>query len=98
MSQLRYTRGQLYLRRYKQGDQADSIITAYEMAANGLLNAQHGKSHYYVAVRRGFPHEVLATDKSKRELRRRFTGRSWQETRQWFRVAQKDRRQAEEDA
>ncbi len=87
MSQLRYTRGQLYIRRYKQGDQADSIITAYAMAANGLLNAQHGKSHYYVAVRRGFPNEVLETARSKRELKARFIGRPWREARQWFRMA-----------
>lgn len=91
MSQIRYTKGQLYIRRFKHGDQADSIFTACEMAGNEMLNAKRGKNHFYVAVRRGFPHEVLVTSRSKRELKRRFLGRSWQETRQWFRVAKEVR-------
>ncbi len=86
MSQLRYTKGQLYIRRVHPKDGADSIFTAYAMAANGMLSTRRGKGHYYVAVRRGFPHEVLETALSKRDLKARFIGRPWSETRQWFRV------------
>lgn len=86
MSQLRYRKGQLYIRRAHRKDKADSIFTACAMAANGMLNARRGKGHYYVAVRRGHPHEVLETARTKQELKARFIGRPWRETRQWFRA------------
>ena len=87
MSQLRFTKGSLYIRRFKEGDQADSIFDAVRMAADQMINQRKGKDHFYVAVRRGFPHEVLASGRCKRDIQRRFLGRSWRDTQKFFRTA-----------
>jgi len=87
MSQLRFIKGSLYIRRFKEGDQADSIFDAVRMAADQLLNKRNRKNHFYVAVRRGFPGQVLATGRSKRDIQRRFIGRPWSETQKFFRTA-----------
>lgn len=89
MSQLKYTKGTLYIRRFKEGDQADSIFDAMRMAANQLLNKRNGKDYFYVAVRRGHPSTVVATGRCRRDIQRQFIGRSWRSTQKFFRTAKK---------
>jgi len=84
MSQLRYTRGMLYIRRAKSTDKADSIFTAMSMAAK---EAARGPRGYFVAVRRGFPGEVLACDYTRQGLKSRFHPGPWKRTQRFFRVA-----------
>lgn len=88
MSQLRYTKGTLYIRRAKPGDQADSIFTAMSMAAKEFNKGPRG---YFVAVRRGFPGQVLACDYTKQKLKKRFYPGPWKRTQHFFRVAKKER-------
>lgn len=87
MSQLKYTKGMLYVRRAKPGDQADSIMTAVQMAAKELIRGRRG---YFVAVRRGFPGEVIACGYTKHEVKQRFHPGPWKRTERFFRIAKGD--------
>jgi hypothetical protein len=84
MSQLKYTKGTLYGRRAKPDDQADSVITAMQMAAKEMLRGRRG---YFVAVRRGFPGEVIACGATKRDVKQRFQPGPWQHAARFFRTA-----------
>lgn len=82
---LKHNYGELYLRRMSPRDQADSIFTAMSMAAKEEICLIQGRKPPIVAVRRGFPNEVVAVDYTKRALRRQFLGRPFRDTCRWFR-------------
>lgn len=82
---LKHNYGELYLRRLSPQDQADSIFTAMSMAAKEEICLIQGRKRPVVAVRRGFPNEVVAVDYTKTALRRKFHGRPFRDTCRWFR-------------
>ena len=86
---LKHNSGDLYLRRMKLTDKADSMMTSVALAARGTICQNTGRKPPIVAVRRGFPGEVMAVGYTKRELKARFIGggRCWKETARFFRVA-----------
>lgn len=87
MSMLKYRYGELYIRRLRKGDKCTSILDAFALAALKLTAERTGRLPY-VAVRRGFPGEILASSLSRRDLMERLThGRSWNSTRKFFRCA-----------
>jgi len=49
--------------------------------------AAKGPTGYYVAVRRGFPGEVLACDYTRQGLKSRFHPGPWKRTQRFSRVA-----------
>lgn len=87
MSQLRYTRGMLYIRRAKPTDKADSIFTAMSMAAKESMNGPRG---YFVVVRRGFPSEVLECGYTRHELKQCFHPGPWKRAQRFFRIAKQE--------
>jgi hypothetical protein len=54
------------------------------MAAKAIIKGDRG---YFVAVRRGFPGEVLACGYTRNELKSRFHPGPWKRTQKFFRVA-----------
>lgn len=85
---LKHNYGELYLRRIKPGDMADSIQDALAMEMRSEICRFHQRKPPIVAVRRGFPGQVMAVGYSKEEIRRRMggAGRTWAETARFFRV------------
>lgn len=85
---LKHNFGDLYLRRMKITDKADSMMTAVALAARGAIYRGMGRKPPIVAVRRGYPGEVMAVGYTKSELKARFIGggRSWKETSRFFRA------------
>lgn len=90
---LKHNYGDIYLRRLKPTDKSESMMTAISMSAGKMLCEQHNRKVPIVAVRRGFPGEVMAVGYTKRELKARFLsgGRSWSETARFFRAPQPER-------
>lgn len=82
---LKHNYGEMYLRRMKPTDKADSIFTATSMAAKEMIRDQHDGRAPIVAVRRGFPGEVIAVGYTKEDVRRQFSDRPFKEVCQWFR-------------
>lgn len=91
---LKHNCGDIYLRRMKPTDEADSMMTSVAMAAREAICRGTGRKAPVVAVRRGFPGEVVAVGCSKRELKARFIsgGKCWRETACFFRVPKPTRK------
>ncbi|GAA4493666.1 hypothetical protein [Pseudaeromonas paramecii] len=72
----RYRKGILYIRRMRQGDQADSWLTAVQMAAKEMISKKHKRKPPMVLVRHGFDSDaVMDVDYSKRDLENRIFGK-----------------------
>ena len=63
----KYRKGALYIRRMKEGDQSESIVTAMRMAYHSI-KIRNGKSKKaYVLVRHGYD-DIMSVGSSKASL------------------------------
>lgn len=93
---LNHNYGELYLRRMKASDTAESIIDAMALAAKGEICRMRRRKPPIVAVRHGFPGEVVAVGYTKQDVKARMFGggRTWSDTTRFFRVPRSTQKSA----